>query len=284
MLVKGVSGAGSRYHMVTGITAVMGCCLMNPLAHFEVDTKWLPFADDIFKLIFLFENCYILIKISLKFVLRGLINNKPVLVQVTAWHLTTGKTLSEPMEALFSNAYMPRHSTSMLLARGCLLFGIINYLQYWIIINQWGTNTNRIAKKIRIYPFMKWQLEIMIERYPEVMNPKPLCLLFNLSHAYLYMCSVLWGFQWHDGMFWVQMYLTDVATGAGGLQLQALHKATYGKAIRLTICFNTLRPRQNGRHFADNIFKYIFLNEKFRIFIQIPLIFLPEGLINNKSA
>ena len=23
----------------------------------------------------------------------------------------------------------------------------------------------------------------------------------------------------------------------------------------------SLRPRQNGRHFADNIFKYIFLNE-----------------------
>ena len=25
--------------------------------------------------------------------------------------------------------------------------------------------------------------------------------------------------------------------------------------------FNTLRPRQNGRHFADDIFKCIFLNE-----------------------
>ena len=24
---------------------------------------------------------------------------------------------------------------------------------------------------------------------------------------------------------------------------------------------NALRPKQNGRHFADNIFKYIFLNE-----------------------
>ena len=25
---------------------------------------------------------------------------------------------------------------------------------------------------------------------------------------------------------------------------------------------NTLNPRQNGRHFPDNIFKYIFVNEK----------------------
>ena len=57
---------------------------------------------------------------------------------------------------------------------------------------------------------------------PETFVP----ILSNLSYAYLYMCSVLWGFQWDDGMFWVQMYLTDVATGAGGFQLQALHKAT----------------------------------------------------------
>ena len=26
-------------------------------------------------------------------------------------------------------------------------------------------------------------------------------------------------------------------------------------------CYNTLRPRQNGRHFPDDIFKWIFLNE-----------------------
>ena len=31
------------------------------------------------------------------------------------------------------------------------------------------------------------------------------------------------------------------------------------------MCFNTLRPRQNGRHFADDTFKCIFLNENFWI-------------------
>ena len=45
------------------------------------------------------------------------------------------------------------------------------------------------------------------------------------------------------------------------------------------LCFNTLNPRQNGRHCADDIFKCIFLNWKVRIFIQISL-----GPINNKSA
>ena len=45
--------------------------------------------------------------------------------------------------------------------------------------------------------------------------------------------------------------------------------------------FNTLRPRQNGRHFADAIFKCIFFNENIWIFIKISLKFVPRGPINN---
>ena len=48
--------------------------------------------------------------------------------------------------------------------------------------------------------------------------------------------------------------------------------------------FNTLRPRQNGRLFADDTFKRIFLNENIRISIKISLKFVPKGLINNISA
>ena len=36
---------------------------------------------------------------------------------------------------------------------------------------------------------------------------------------------------------------------------------------------NTLRHEQNGSHFADDIFKYLFLNEKFCILIQVSLKF-----------
>ena len=35
---------------------------------------------------------------------------------------------------------------------------------------------------------------------------------------------------------------------------------------------------------ADDIFKYIFLNEKVRIWIKISLKFVPEGLIDNNQA
>ena len=44
---------------------------------------------------------------------------------------------------------------------------------------------------------------------------------------------------------------------------------------------NTLRPRRNGTHFADDIFKHIFFNENISISIQISLKFVPRGPINN---
>ena len=44
---------------------------------------------------------------------------------------------------------------------------------------------------------------------------------------------------------------------------------------------NTLRLRQNGRHFADDIFKCIFLSENVRIAIKISLKFVPKDPINN---
>ena len=48
--------------------------------------------------------------------------------------------------------------------------------------------------------------------------------------------------------------------------------------------FNTLRPRQNGRFFPDNIFKRIFLNDNVIISIKISLKFVPMGPINNIPA
>ena len=55
------------------------------------------FPDDIFKWIFLNENVWISINISLKFVPRVPINNIPTLVQVMAWRRSGDKPLSESM-------------------------------------------------------------------------------------------------------------------------------------------------------------------------------------------
>ena len=51
-------------------------------------------ADDIFKWIFLNKNAWILIKVSLKFVPKGPIDNIPALVQIMAWRRPGDKPLS----------------------------------------------------------------------------------------------------------------------------------------------------------------------------------------------
>ena len=53
--------------------------------------------DAIFKYIFSTENLSISIKISLKFIPEGPINNIPALVQIMAWRRSGDKPLSEPM-------------------------------------------------------------------------------------------------------------------------------------------------------------------------------------------
>ena len=53
---------------------------------------------------------------------------------------------------------------------------------------------------------------------------------------------------------------------------------------RLDCLLNTLRTTQNGRHFPDDIFKYIFLNENVWISIKISLKFVPKGPIDNIPA
>ena len=65
-----------------------------------------------------------------------------------------------------------------------------------------------------------------------------------------------------------------------GLQMNALTTPLY-QSMSLQTAFNTLRPRQNGRRFADDTFKRIFLNENVRISIKISLKFVPKGPINN---
>ena len=66
------------------------------------------FANVVFKCIFLNENVWILIKISLKFDPKGLIDNMPPLVQLMAWHQIGDKPLFEAMMTLLTDAYM-RH-------------------------------------------------------------------------------------------------------------------------------------------------------------------------------
>ena len=42
-----------------------------------------------------------------------------------------------------------------------------------------------------------------------------------------------------------------------------------------------MRSRQNGRHFADDTFNHIFMNDNVRILIKFSLKFVPKSPINN---
>ena len=84
--------------------------------HFQLhflEWKWWNFDSHFneprsFNCIFLNENDRILIQISLKYVPRNRINNKPALGQVMAWHQIGDKPLPEPMMTQSIDAYM-RH-------------------------------------------------------------------------------------------------------------------------------------------------------------------------------
>ena len=58
-------------------------------------------ADSIFKFIFLYENCCIFIGISLKFVAKSPINNKPELVQLMALCQTDNKPFPEQLVVFY---------------------------------------------------------------------------------------------------------------------------------------------------------------------------------------
>ena len=65
-------------------------------------------------------------------------------------------------------------------------------------------------------------------------------------------------------------------------RIQNSHLGEHHDTSKWTI--NTLRQKQNRRHFADNTFKCIFLNENVWILITIWLGFVPKGPINNIPA
>ena len=68
------------------------------LSHWGSEKNGWQFADHIFKFIFLYENCYVWIQISPKFVP---INNQPALVQKMAWHWP-----DNPLQGLMSPKFL----------------------------------------------------------------------------------------------------------------------------------------------------------------------------------
>ena len=64
----------------------------------------------------------------------------------------------------------------------------------------------------------------------------------------------------------------------------SVYKVLFKGVTKGVRSLNTLRSRQNGRHFVDDILKCIFVNENVWIPIEISLTFVPKGPIDNIPA
>ena len=103
------------------------------LTHLPLAKKAAILADDIFKCSLLNENDRISIQISLKFVPRNPIDNKPAMIQVMAWRWIGDKPLPAPMMAQFTDAYMRRAGVGWVMEKNTLLVTQISALGDWII-------------------------------------------------------------------------------------------------------------------------------------------------------
>ena len=111
------------------------------------------FPDDIFKWVFLNENVWISIKISLKFVPKGPLYNIRSLVQIMAWRRPGDMPLSEPMMIILQthicvtrpqwvNVLRPKQN-GRLFAEDCRIFSnafsrmkmIVFWLQFYCIFS-----------------------------------------------------------------------------------------------------------------------------------------------------
>ena len=119
---------------------------------------------------------------------------------------------------------------------------------------------NIVLFQIKTCKHLKW-----LSKLESKVNVRPVNIFANFWHWYCVQCHyVLWSL---DDDVWHGLDIKNViATLPIGADL------------------NTLRPRQNGRHFPDDIFKCVILNENVWISIKIALKFVCKGPINSILA
>ena len=70
----------------------------------------------------------------------------------------------------------------------------------------------------------------------------------------------------------------------GGSKTMAIKTHMMVYLLESPFCIDTMRPRENGPSFPDDMFQCIFMNENLSISIKISLKFVSTGPINNISA
>ena len=88
-------------------------------------------------------------------------------------------------------------------------------------------------------------------------------------------------------MAWLALVIVPTKIAGTWWKCNKMQNQSYWKCLAVIVgvrSVNTLRPRQDGRHFSGDIFKSIFLNENIQISIKISLNCVPKGSINNIPA
>ena len=147
-------------------------------------------ADGTFKPIFIKENYCILIRISLKFVPKGPIDNKPVLVQVMAWRRSGDKPLPEPTLAQFTDTYM-RHWGGWVNGHFC-----------WNYRNSWGGwmhlsvhHMHACFVNLKFWMFIWWICQYgkfaeFYGKFPHSMSMRKENVPQNLTSAIVLSCGI----------------------------------------------------------------------------------------------
>ena len=89
------------------------------------------FADAIFICIFVNEKLCIMVKISLKFVPKSPIDNKPAFVQVMAWCWTGNKPLPGPMMTQFTDIYVALGGDELMCCSWDVDLCLMNFLIFY---------------------------------------------------------------------------------------------------------------------------------------------------------
>ena len=121
-----------------------------------------------------------------------------------------------------------------------------------LLIGPLGTNFSEIFIEILTFSFKKMRLKVSSAKW------RPFYLGLNVL---------------------IDKMLSCKAAGSDGIDEEGGHTS-----VHWIWSFNTLRPRQDGRHYPDDIFRCIFLNENIWIGMNISLSFVPKGPIDNIPA
>ena len=140
--------------------------------------------------------------------------------------------------------------------------------QCWnIVISDLGTHFSELPSKIHAFSFKKMHLKMSSAKW------RQFCVGLSVLNLIITEFSSL------VGLTRCPRVDDDRISQTGGLiwrlSMLRITSELYG------IGFNTLRPRQNGRYFPGNIFKWISLNENVWVSINISLKFVPRGPFNN---